>query len=160
MVIVSKLWQVGGFKKSKLKFWENDRGQKNFPPGWLKSLLCILGEFLGNWTVSILNNYFCILHHQTPWFFNVSQIGGMVTPSPFRSLWFHGVSGMFRCLIGASFRLLLCQFNSLVSSIIAHRLSWVLLELRLADLLTGHNWKKIKTVNKVINRSNLKCPWE
>ena len=135
MVIVSKLWQVGGFKKSKLKFWENDRGQKNFPPGWLKSLLCILGEFLGNWTVSILNNYFCILHHQTPWFFNVSQIGGMVTPSPFRSLWFHGVSGMFRCLIGASFRLLLCQFNSLVSSIIAYRLSWVLPELRPVDLI-------------------------
>ena len=142
MVIVSKLWQVGGFKKSKLKFWENDRGQKNFPPGWLKSLLCILGEFLGNWTVSILNYYFCILHHQTPWFFNVSQIDGMVTPSPFRSLWFHGVSGMFRCLIGASFRLLLCQFNSLVSSIIVHRLSWVLLELRPADLINRSQLEK------------------
>ena len=142
MVIVSKLWQVGGFKKSKLKFWENDRGQKNFPPGWLKSLLCILGEFLGNWTVSILNYYFCILHHQTPWFFNVSQIGGMVTPSPFRSLWFHGVSGMFRCLIGASFRLLLCQFNSLVSSIIAYRLSWVLPELRPADLINRSQLEK------------------
>ena len=86
MVIVSKLWQVGGFKKSKLKFWGNDRGQKNFPPGWLKSLLCILGEFLGNWTVSMLNNYFCILHHQPPWFFNVSQIGGMVTPPPLPKL--------------------------------------------------------------------------
>ena len=68
MVIVSKLWQVGGFKKSKLKFCTNDRGQKNFPPGWQKSLLCILGEFLGNWTVSMLNNCFCILHHQPPWF--------------------------------------------------------------------------------------------
>ena len=142
MVIVSKLWQVGGFKKSKLNFWENDRGQKNFPPGWQKSLLCILGEFQGNWTVSMLNNYFCILHHQPPWFFNVSQIGGMVTPSPFRSLWFHGVSGMFRCLIGASFRLLLCQFNSLVSSIIAHRLSWVLLELRPADLINRSQLEK------------------
>ena len=142
MVIVSKLWQVGGFKKSKLKFCTNDRGQKNFPPGWQKSLLCILGEFLGNWTVSILNNYFCILHHQTSWFFNVSQIGGMVTPSPFRSLWFHGVSGMFRCLIGASFRLLLCQFNSLVSSIIVHRLSWVLLELRPADLINRSQLEK------------------
>ena len=142
MVIVSKLWQVGGFKKSKLKFWGNDRGQKNFPPGWQKSLLCILGEFLVNWTVYMLNNYFCILHHQTPWFFNVSQIGGMVTPSPFRSLWFHGVSGMFRCLIGASFRLLLCQFNSLVSSIIAHRLSWVLLELRPADLINRSQLEK------------------
>ena len=143
MVIVSKLWQVGGFKKSKLKFCANERGvKKNCPPGWQKSLLCILGEFLGNWTVSMLNNYFCILHHETPWFFNVSQIGGMVTPSPFRSLRFHGVSSMFRCLIGASFRLLLCQFNSLVSSIIAHRLSWVLLELRPADLINRSQLEK------------------
>ena len=28
MVIVSKLWQVGGFKKSKLKFCANERGKK------------------------------------------------------------------------------------------------------------------------------------